>query len=69
MFAVNRPKTPQIALTAFYYRRLLGQIRFKVTYTVDSYSFTNVGMGLSAHLGPVNFYIIVDNLLEYQNLA
>lgn len=69
LFFVNRPKVPQIAFTAFYYRRLLDQLRIKATYTIDSYSFSNLGLGLSAHLGGVNFYILADNLLSYQNLA
>ena len=69
LFAINRPKQPQVALTAFYYRRLFDQFRFKATYTVDSYSFKNVGLGVSAHLGPINFYLMADNLLEFQNLA
>ena len=69
LFAINRPKQPQLALTAFYYRQLFDQIRLKATYTVDSYSFTNVGLGMSAHLGGINFYLMADNLLEFQNLA
>ena len=69
LFAVNRPKLPQLALTAFYYRHLLDQLRLKATYTVDSYSFKNFGLGVSTHLGPVNFYLIADNLLEFPNLA
>lgn len=69
LFSVNRPKLPQLALTAFYYKRLFDQLRLKATYTVDSYSFTNIGLGMSAHLGPVNFYVMADNLIEFQNLA
>ncbi len=69
LFSVNKPKLPQLALTAFYYRRLFDQLRLKATYTVDSYSFTNIGLGMSAHLGPVNFYVMADNLIEFQNLA
>ncbi|WP_179343836.1 DUF5723 family protein [Winogradskyella ursingii] len=69
LYAINRPKAPQMALTAFYYRRILRGLRAKVTYTMDSFSYTNVGLGMSAHLGPLNFYILADNLLEYQNLA
>ena len=55
LFAINRPKQPQLALTAFYYRQLFDQIRLKATYTV--------------HLGGINFYLMADNLLEFQNLA
>ncbi len=69
LFAINRPRQPQLALTAFYYRRLFDQLRFKATYTVDSYSFKNVGLGMSAHLGGINFYLMADNLLVFQNLA
>ncbi len=69
LFSVNRPKFPQFSLTTYYYRRLMDQLRIKATYTVDSYSFTNLGLGLSAHLSNINFYFLVDNLLEFQNLA
>ena len=68
-FAVNRPRQPELALTAYYYRKLFNQLRFKATYTVDTFSFKNVGVGLSAHLGKINFYAMADNLLEFQNLA
>lgn len=69
LFAVNRPKHPQLALTAYYYRRLFDQLRFKATYTLDSFSYKNVGVGVSAHLGTMNVYAMVDNLFEFQNLA
>ncbi|MGK0377194.1 MAG: hypothetical protein ACJA1Z_001003, partial [Patiriisocius sp.] len=39
------------------------------TYTVDSYSATNIGLGISANMGNVNFFIAADNLLYYTNLA
>jgi len=48
---------------------LFDQLRFKATYTVDTFSFKNVGVGVSAHLGKVNVYAMIDNLLEFQNLA
>jgi hypothetical protein len=41
----------------------------KATYTIDSYSFKNIGLGLSSNFGPVNFYILADNLLEYRDVA
>ena len=69
LFAINRPKAPQIALTAFYYRRLFEGLQFKATYTMDSFSLTNIGLGVSTDIGPVNLYFLVDNVLEYQNLA
>ncbi len=69
LFAVNRPRQPQLALTAFYYRRLFEQFRLKATYTIDTFSNKNIGLGMSAHLGNLNIYATVDNLLEFQNLA
>ena len=69
IFAVNRPKQPQIAFTTFYYRKLIDQIRLKATYTIDSYSYSNLGLGISAHLAGVNIYFIADNLLKFENLA
>jgi len=68
MFAVHRPKQPQLALTGYYYRRLFKGLRLKATYTVDSYSFTNIGLGLSAHLWGAQFYIMGDNILQYKNI-
>ncbi|WP_111682094.1 DUF5723 family protein [Winogradskyella tangerina] len=69
LFAIRRPRAPQLALTAFYYRRVFKGLQFKATYTIDSFSFTNVGLGVSTDIGPLNLYVLADNVLEYQNLA
>lgn len=68
LYAINRPKKPQLALTAYYYRRLFKGLRAKVTYTIDSYSFNNVGLGISTHLGNLNFYVMADNFFQYKNI-
>ncbi len=67
LYAINRPRGPQTALTAFYSRRIgkLGAI--KTTYTVDKFSQTNVGLGVNVQAGPVNMYFMADNLFAYQN--
>jgi len=69
LFAIGRSRRPQFALSAFYRRQLFNFLSGKVTYAVDGFSKTNIGVGLSTHIGNVNFYIMADNLLEYQNLA
>ncbi|MCB0446210.1 MAG: hypothetical protein KDD03_01605 [Gelidibacter sp.] len=69
LFSIFRPKRPQIAATAYYYRRLFDALRLKLTYTVDDYSFSNVGLGMSMHFGKVNLYGMVDNLLQMQNIS
>ncbi len=68
-YSMFRPKGPQMAATLFYYRRFSDYISAKATYTVDSYSYSNIGLGLVANVGMVNFYITADNLQWYQNIA
>ncbi|MDD7886420.1 DUF5723 family protein [Flavivirga sp. 57AJ16] len=68
LFAMSRPKQPQLALTAYYYRRLFNGLQIKTTYTIDSYSANNIGLGVSANLGGLNFYIMADNFLELKNI-
>ncbi len=69
LFMIKRPKGIQPALTGFYQRRLGRAIALKATYTLDKYSYTNVGLGTSLQMGPVNFYVLADNLLSYSNMA
>ncbi|MBM1106100.1 hypothetical protein JQC67_08135 [Aurantibacter crassamenti] len=69
LYAVNRPRGPQTALSVFYQRRIGSVLALKTSYTVDKFSFTNIGLGLNLQAGPVNFYVLADNLLGYQNLA
>ncbi|MGB5553934.1 MAG: DUF5723 family protein [Flavobacteriaceae bacterium] len=69
LYVINRPRGPQAALSAFYQRRFGNILALKTTYTVDKFSFTNVGFGLSIQAGPVNVYAMADNLLAYRNIA
>ena len=69
VFLQKRPLGIQPALTGFYQRRLGRSLSLKAAYTIDKYSFSNVGLGLNLQAGPVNFYILGDNLLAYQNIA
>jgi hypothetical protein len=68
-YSIFRPKGPQLAGTLFYSRRFTNFLAVKATYTVDSFSATNVGFGIVADIGILNFYLAADNLLSYQNLA
>lgn len=69
LYAINRPRGPQFALTGFYLRRFGNYMALKATYTADKFSYTNLGIGLNLQAGPVNFYVMADNLLSYQNIA
>ncbi len=68
IYIINRPRGPQAALTAFYQRRFGRALSLKATYTIDKFTFTNVGLGMNLQAGPVNFYVLADNLLGYQNI-
>jgi hypothetical protein len=69
LYSVFRPLSPQLALTAFYQKSLTNTLQTKVTYTVDDFSYANIGAGFSAQFGKVNLYGMLDNLLEYSNLS
>lgn len=69
VFTQFRPKRPQYAASLFYSKRLSSIFNTKVTYTIDDYSFYNIGLLLSTHINDFNFYISGNNLLKYSNLA
>ncbi|MGB5274610.1 MAG: DUF5723 family protein [Flavobacteriaceae bacterium] len=69
LYVINRPRGPQMALTAFYHRRFGDVMALKATYTVDKFTYSNIGLGLSVQAGPVNFYVMADNFLAYRNIA
>lgn len=69
LFMMSTPRTPITALTAYYRRSIFNTMQMKATYTLDSYSSKNIGLGLSADLGKFNMYFMADNLLEYKDLS
>ncbi len=68
LYAIKRPRQPQMALTTYYYRQLFKGLRAKATYTLDSFSYSNIGLGISAYLGSLNFYVMADNFLSLRNV-
>ncbi|MGQ7944952.1 DUF5723 family protein [Flavobacterium sp. WC2509] len=69
LFAMSTPRQPLLALTGYYRRRILKGLQMKATYTIDSYSYSNVGLGLTTKIGIVNFYAMADNLLAYKDVS
>jgi hypothetical protein len=69
LYSILRPKKPQASATLFYYKRLAKFFRAKFTYTVDSYSAKNIGVGFSSHIGMFNLYGSADNLLGFTDLS
>lgn len=68
-FSVFRPRGPQMALTGFYERMLTRNFKTKITYTIDSYTFSNIGIGASTRIGKVNFYGTIGNLIQLADLS
>lgn len=69
LYSIFRPLNPQFALTGFYQKSLTDKIHTKFTYTIDDFSYANIGAGLSAQFGKVNLYGMLDNILGYRNLS
>lgn len=69
LFAMSMPVEPFVALTAFYRRSIFDKLDFKATYTYDSYSSKNIGLGLSGTVGKFNMYALVDNILEFKDIS
>ncbi len=69
LFAMTTPRSPLLALTTFYKRNFSKSFQMKATYTIDSFSFTNVGLGMSTKVGPVNLYVLADNVLSYADIS
>ncbi|WP_428231712.1 DUF5723 family protein [Flavobacterium sp.] len=69
LFMMSMPVEPFVALTAFYKRSIFEKLDVKATYTFDSYSNKNIGLGLSGTLGKLNMYFLVDNLLEFKDIS
>ncbi|MEN9908176.1 MAG: hypothetical protein RLZZ540_1325 [Bacteroidota bacterium] len=69
LFVMSTPRLPITALTGFYQRNFSDKLQLKATYTLDSYSYSNIGLGLSANLGLFNMYFMADNLLAYRDVS
>lgn len=69
LYTVKRPKGFIGAATVYYDKRIANWLRGKVTYTIDSFSYKNIGALASFQGKKLNFYMAADNLLNYRNLA
>ena len=69
LYSIFRPLNPQLALTGFYEKALFKKFRAKITYTLDDYSFYNIGAGVSAQIGKINFYGTVDNIAKFNDIT
>ena len=53
----------------FYDRKFTPDLRMKITYTLDDFSYANVGLMVSKKINNFNLYLAADNLFGYINLA
>ncbi|MCP4883401.1 MAG: hypothetical protein GY908_06390 [Flavobacteriales bacterium] len=68
VFTEFRPKYPVWAVTGFYSRELTKVLSAKATYTVDKFSYYNIGLGISAHIKSFNIYATADNLVALASI-
>jgi hypothetical protein len=69
LYAVFRPLRQQFALTGFYEKSFSNKLQAKVTYTIDDFSYYNLGVGISAQIWKINFYGILDNIAELSDIS
>jgi len=67
-FALMSDVHTRIAGTIAYERWFSKHFQLKVSYTGDSFSYTNIGLGGATQLGPVQFYLLANNMLHIDNL-
>ncbi len=68
VFTEFRPKYPIWAVTGFYSREFTNFLSAKATYTVDKFSYYNIGLGISAHIKSFNIYATADNLVALASI-
>ncbi|MEO2081046.1 MAG: DUF5723 family protein [Leeuwenhoekiella sp.] len=66
---IKRPGGIQAGLTAFLDAPVTSFLNTKLTYGIDSFTYTNVGFLISAKIRSFNVYLAADNLLSYSNIA
>jgi hypothetical protein len=69
LFAITRPLSTQIAATMFLEKNIGENFHAKFTYTVDDFSMSNIGVGVSTQIGIVQMYGLVGNVLKLSDLT
>jgi hypothetical protein len=69
LYSVFRPLRQQFAFTSFYEKSFSNKLQAKITYTIDDYSYNNIGVGVSAKIWKINFYGILDNLTKLSDIS
>jgi len=64
LYAITRPYGLRMALTGFYEHKFAQFLNTKVTWTVDDFSYTNFGLGVSTNFWKLNAYGMIDNIFK-----
>ncbi len=68
LHSVFRPIGPQLAFTSFFETSLSEKVHTKLTHTINEYSATIIGSGMTFQWGKVNVFGMVDNVLGARDL-
>jgi len=69
LYSITRPLSNQIAATVFLEKGIGEKFSAKFTYTADDYSFSNLGIGMSAHFGLFHVYGMAGNVMRLSDIA
>ena len=69
VFSVLRPNGIRMALTGFYERKFASFLNTKVTWTIDDFSATNIGLGVSTNIWKINLYGAVNNVFGLADVS
>ncbi len=67
--AIKRPRSILTAATFYYDTNWRSFFKTKISYTIDAFSKTNIGLLVSTIIKNFNFYLVGDNLLAYRDIA
>lgn len=69
VLSIKRPRGMQPSAALFYQRRFGNFLALKTTVTTNKYTAAALGLGVNFNLGPMQFYVLADNLTGYSNMA
>ncbi len=69
LYAIKRPYGIRMAFTGFYERKFAKFLNTKVTWTIDDFSATNFGLGISTNIWKLNIYGLVDNVFKLGDIT
>lgn len=69
LYSIFLPTGPKFALTGFYQRKISKHLNTKITYTVDEFSSSNIGLGVSVNVWKLNIYGAAGNVFKLFDVA